>query len=71
MKETLKEKGIPTRFITVRVFEEDFKKYKAYLQYIVKKNIQDDIREYIRSRGELVDEKTMNLTVSSARRKAK
>lgn len=46
------------RFITVKVPEEEFLKYKAYLRYIAgKKTIRQDISDYIREKGKLVDEK--------------
>lgn len=61
-----------TRFITIRVSEEDFKKYKAYLQYIAKTNVQEDIRGHVKERGKLVDDATLKLAESHlAKRKSK
>jgi hypothetical protein len=57
------------RYLTVRISRDDFRKYKTYLQYIAKKSTQEDIREYVRGQGKLLDEKILTLAVSPTKRK--
>ena len=51
-----------------KVSDDVYTRYKLYIQYIAKKRIKDDVIEYMRMKGNLVDENLLNLDEPSERK---